>query len=126
MRSPRITCRQYDIRLERRARMGAAEVDSACRSAEPHHLCIAPRSGRKALRSHVKRLEKVRLPGTVGTVKKYDTGLESKLQAGVRAEVPERDLANDQPASRIGMIRYQKLSSGEAMRPGRKRLISLS
>ncbi|MBM2822048.1 MAG: hypothetical protein HW413_794 [Thermoleophilia bacterium] len=68
----------------------------------------------------MKSLEKVRLAGSVGAVKQYDTGFEPKLETGVRAEVPERDLADDQPASRIGMIRYQKLSSGG------KRLISLS
>jgi len=71
-------------------------------------------------------LEQVRLPGSVRPRDEHDSGFELQLEPGVRAEVPERDLADDQPASRIGMIRYQKLSSGDTIRPGRRGLISLS
>ena len=66
------------------------------------------------------------LPGAVRTVEKDDSRLELELERGVRTEVAERDVADDQPARRMGMIRYQKLSSGEAMRPGRSGLMSLS
>ena len=71
-------------------------------------------------------LQKVRLPGSVRAVQQHDSGLKLELQTWVRAKVSERYVADDQPASRIGMIRYQKLSSGDAMSPGRKRLMSLS
>jgi len=74
----------------------------------------------------VKRFEEVRLPGAVRAVQEDDTRLERELEGSVRAEVAEREPADDQPARRMGMIRYQKLSSGAAMRPGRRRLMSLS
>lgn len=74
----------------------------------------------------MERFEQVRLPGSVRAVEQDDARGEIKLQRGVRTEVAERDALDDQPASRMGMIRYQKLSSGEAMRPGRSLLMSLS
>jgi len=78
------------------------------------------------LRADVKSLEEIRLASSIRAVQQHDARLELKLQTRVRAEVPERDLADDQRESRIGMIRYQKLSSGDVMSPGRKRLMSLS
>ena len=126
MGSPRITVRQDDVRLERRTRTGPAEGYPAGLGAKAHHLRVTPRARREPLGADMESLEEIRLTCSVRAVQKHNTRLEPKLQTGVRAEVPERDLADDQPASRIGMIRYQKLSSGDVMSPGRKRLMSLS
>jgi hypothetical protein len=80
---------------------------------EPDQLRIRAGARRKALRSNVKRLEQVRLAGPVRPDGKDQTGRQLEIQSGVRAEVAERDLRDDQPASLIGMIRYEKASSGE-------------
>jgi len=74
----------------------------------------------------MERLEQIRLADTVRSMHQHDPRLELQLEARVRAEVAKRDLADDQPARRMGMIRYQKLSSGEVMSPGRNGLMSLS
>ena len=55
-----------------------------------------------------------------------DPGLEAQLERGVGTKVAERDVADDQPASRMGMIRYQKLSFRERDEAGRSRLMSFS
>ena len=80
----------------------------------------------------MERLEQVRLAGPVRARDEHDPRLEGELEAWVRAEVAERDLADDKTAgiwrqsgSRIGMIRYEKLSSGETMRPGSERVDQL-
>ena len=78
------------------------------------------------MRADVKGFEQVRLPGTVRPGDEHQPRLETELEACVRAKVAERDLADDQPGSRIGMIRYQKSSSGEEITAGRSGLISLS
>ena len=118
--------RQDDVRLECGVRIRPAEGYPAGLRAEANHLGIAPRTRREPLRTDMQSLEEVRLSCPVRAVQEHDSRLEAELQAGVRAEVPERDLADDQPASRIGMIRYEKLSSGDVMSPGRNRLMSLS
>jgi hypothetical protein len=76
--------------------------------------------------TQVQGFEKVCLSRAVRAGDKHDPGLELDLEARVRAKVPESDVADDQPASRMGMIRYQKLSSGETIRPGLSGLINLS
>jgi hypothetical protein len=53
----------------------------------------------------VQRLEQVGLPDAVGPDDDDETLTELELEGGVRAEAPERDLRDDQPASLIGMIR---------------------
>ena len=126
MSSPRVAGGQDDVRLECRVCIRPTEGDPPGVGAEADHLGVVARARRESLRTDVESLEQVRLSCSVRAVQKHDSRLEAKLQAGVRAEVPERDLADDQPASRIGMIRYQKLSSGEAIRPGRRRLMSLN
>jgi hypothetical protein len=53
----------------------------------------------------VESFEEVRLPRSVPAHDEHETGLEREVEAGVRAEAPERGLRDDQPASLIGMIR---------------------
>jgi len=53
----------------------------------------------------VDRLEKVGLAGSILPDDHHHTGREIKLRLSVGAEVPERESADDQPASRIGMSR---------------------
>jgi hypothetical protein len=53
----------------------------------------------------MERLEQVRLADTVRARHEHEAGIERELEALVRAEVGECDLVDDQPASRIGMIR---------------------
>jgi hypothetical protein len=52
------------------------------------------------------RLQQVRLAGAVLADDEHDSLGEVEVERGVRPVVPERDVADDQPASRIGMIRY--------------------
>jgi hypothetical protein len=53
----------------------------------------------------MKALEQVRLPGSVRPHRQHETAAERELEQRVRPVVPERQLADDQPASLIGMIR---------------------
>ena len=55
----------------------------------------------------MQRLEQVRLPGAVPARDEDEPRLETELEPRVGAVVAERDLPDDQPASLIGMIRYQ-------------------
>jgi hypothetical protein len=48
------------------------------------------------LAADVERLEQVRLAGAVVTDDEYETGFECELEAGVRAEVAQRDRRDDQ------------------------------
>ena len=123
---PRIAAREDGVGLDCVRAARALERDPCRIRAEADHLHVSAGARREPLRPDVQRLEEVRLPGTVRPVQQDDTRHELELERRVRAEVAERDLADDQPARRMGMIRYQKLSSGAAMRPGRRRLISLS
>jgi hypothetical protein len=54
----------------------------------------------------VKRLEEVRLAGPVLSHDEHDARFEAEVERGIRAVATERDVPGDQPASRIGMIRY--------------------
>jgi len=71
------------------------------------------------------RLQQVRLPDAVGAGHEDQPGHEIELELGVGAEVPKRDVPDDQPASRIGMIRYRKSSDSPRMSPGLSGLMSL-
>ena len=122
----RLTACENHVRLERSLAERALQRDSPGRGAEADHLCVAAGTRREALGADVKSLEQIRLPRAVRAVQEHHSRRQLELERGVRAEVAERDLADDQPARRIGMIRYQKLSSDAAMRPGRRRLMSLS
>src|SRR5581483_10923920 len=78
----------------------------------------------EALRAHVQRLEQVRLADPVRAHREHQPGLERQLQALVGAELAQLQLADDQPASRMGMIRYQNASPSAVISPGRSGLIS--
>jgi hypothetical protein len=54
----------------------------------------------------VQRLEQVGLAGAVLTDDEYEARPEGQVEGRVRAIVPERDPLDDQPARRMGMIRY--------------------
>jgi hypothetical protein len=54
----------------------------------------------------VERLEEVRLAGAVLADDEYEARAEGQVEGRVRAVVPERDPLDDQPARRMGMIRY--------------------
>ncbi len=56
--------------------------------------------------SEVERLEQIRLAGAVLPGDQDDPRREREIERRVRAVVPERDAVDDQPARRIGMIRY--------------------
>jgi hypothetical protein len=58
------------------------------------------------LRREVQGLEQVRLAGAVLADDEDEARLQGQVEGGVRAVVPERDLLDDQPARRMGMIRY--------------------
>ena len=122
---PRIAAREHDVRRERVGTQAAGKPDACCIRIEPDQRSVAAGARGESLRTHVERLEQIRLAGAVRAVEKHDPGLQAQLERGVRTEVAKRDVADDQPASRMGMIRYEKLSSGAAMRPGRSRLMSL-
>ena len=65
------------------------------------------------------------LPAPFAPGDENEPRLERELEPGIRPEVAERDLGDDQPASLIGMIRYQnESSSADVIRPGRSGLIS--
>jgi hypothetical protein len=53
----------------------------------------------------VQRLEEVGLADAVGADHDDEPFAKLELESGVRAEAPERDPRDDQPASLIGMIR---------------------
>jgi hypothetical protein len=61
---------------------------------------------REALRREVERLEQIRLADAVATDDEYDPGREVEVERRVRPIPAERYAIDDQPARRIGMIRY--------------------
>jgi hypothetical protein len=54
----------------------------------------------------VQGLEQVRLADAVPPDDEYDAGCEVEVELRVRPVLAERYAADDQPARRIGMIRY--------------------
>ena len=112
----------------RTARRRACRADAIAAASAPKRTSCASDPGprREALRADVQRLEQVRLAGAVRRRPRARARLQRELEPRVRAEVAERELADDQPASRIGMIRYQKSSPSAVIRPGRSGLISFS
>jgi hypothetical protein len=53
----------------------------------------------------MERLEQVRLADPVLPDREHEAGRERELERRVRAVVAKREPGDDQPASRIGMIR---------------------
>ena len=81
------------------------ERDERAALAESDQLPVRAGPRREALRADVQRLEQVRLPGPVLSDDQDDSRVEVEVERRVGAVVPERDVPDDQPASRIGMIR---------------------
>src|SRR5581483_6061716 len=117
---------ERDVDPHVRAAACAGETDPGSLLPEADQLRVGPRARREALGADVKRLEQVRLAGAVRADGQDETRTQRQLEARVRAEVRERDRGDDQPASRIGMIRYQKSSAGPWISPGRSGSISRS
>jgi len=65
--------------------------------AEAHELRVGAGPRRKTLRGDVQRLQKIRLAGAVVADDQDESAIEAQLQARVRAEMPKRDRADDQP-----------------------------
>jgi hypothetical protein len=63
-------------------------------------------AGREPLRREVQRLEQVRLAGAVPADDEDDARDEVEVERRVRPVLAERYAIDDQPARRIGMIRY--------------------
>src|SRR5207237_3786026 len=97
----------------------ARAPDSGARLAEADQLRVRARPRREALGPDVQRLEQVRLPRTVRPHDEHEPRLEPEVESRVRAVVAKRDRLDDQPASRIGMMRYVKSSPGEVITAGR-------
>jgi hypothetical protein len=74
--------------------------------AEPDQLTVVACARREALRREVERLEQVRLADAVAADDENDPGREVEVERRVRPIPAERYAIDDQPARRIGMIRY--------------------
>ena len=135
---PGVARREDDVDLDRDLGARSCQLHPPRRLTEADELRVVARTGREPLGADMKRLEKVRLPGPVRAGHEDDPRLERELELRIGAEVSKRGVSDDQPSvgrrrsagtqsgSRIGMIRYQKLSSGEDSNPGRNGLISWS
>jgi hypothetical protein len=77
-----------------------AEADRRGRLAEPDEPGVGARARRKPLGPEMHRLEEVRLPGSVLARHEHDAGREREVERRIRAEVPERDVRDDQAAPR--------------------------
>jgi len=83
-----------------------AERDECVPFPEADELALGTRARREPLRAEVERLEQVRLADAVVADDEHEPRREAEVEGGVGAVVPERDVRDDQPASRIGMSRY--------------------
>jgi len=106
--------------------MLAVHGDARSLLAEPDQLRIGARARREALGRDVQAFEQVGLAGAVRPDHEHDSRPELQLELGVGAVVPERERPDDQPASRIGMIKYEKSSAAPWRTAGRSGLISFS
>ena len=79
----------------------AVPCDRECKRglalAEADQVALDAGAGREALRPDVERLEQVRLAGAVFADDEDDPRGELEIEGAVRAVVPERDAADDQP-----------------------------
>ena len=105
----------------------AAQRDPRRRPAEADELRVGARARREALRADVQRLEQVRLAGAVRPDRRARAPARARARAarrsGSRLSATDGD---DQPARRIGMIRYRKSSPSPCSSAGRSGLISFS
>src|SRR5207244_4519605 len=123
LRALRLARSQHDLELERLRITRPPECDPACPLPEADQLRVGPSPRREALRADVQRLEQVRLAGAVRADGQDETWLEVELETRVRAVVAKRDRGDDQPASRMGMIRYEKSAPLPFITAGRSGLI---
>jgi hypothetical protein len=96
---------QRQRRLERRLRTTAGDDDPRSLLPEADQLRVLPCPRREPLRADVQRLEQVRFADAVRADREDDPVRERQVERRVRPVLAERELV-DQPASRIGMIRY--------------------
>jgi hypothetical protein len=75
----------------------ADKLDPRRFGAEADELRVIAAARRKALRPDVKRLEEIRLAGSVLPDREDEPRLELQLERSVGAVVAERDVPNDQP-----------------------------
>jgi hypothetical protein len=87
---------QRHLELDRHTAAHSAERNPARLLPEADQLRIGARARREALRADVQRLEQVRLAGPVPPHHEHESRLEAEVELLVRAEVPERDRADDQ------------------------------
>ncbi len=112
---------------ELRRRRGGRSATTRAAGAPNRISCdVGARARREPLRADVQRLEQVRLAGAVRARHEHEARFEGEVERRVGAKVAERDPGDDQPARRIGMIRYLKSSPAAWSRPGRSGLISFS
>jgi hypothetical protein len=74
--------------------------------AEADQLGVVTGPRREALRCQVQRLEQVRLADPVPADDENDPRREAEIERRIRPVPAERYAIADQPARRIGMIRY--------------------
>ena len=130
----RLACGDPDLRLDRDRAAAAGDPRESLLRATADDLAVLTRPEREPLRREVHRLEQVRLAGAVPARDEDEPWLELELEPRIRAHVAERNLLHDQvgslldaqPASRIGMIRYQNASPSALRSPGRSGLMSFS
>jgi hypothetical protein len=84
----------------------AAQLDARSGLAEADQLRVVARARREALRRDVQCLEQVRLAGAVPADNENDAALDCEVELRIRPVLTERYVIADQPARRIGMIRY--------------------
>jgi hypothetical protein len=96
---------QRQRHLERRPRPAAGDRDPGRLLAEADQLSILTRPRREPLRADMQRLEQVRLADAVWPDGENDPVRERQVERRVRPVLAERQMV-DQPARRIGMIRY--------------------
>src|SRR5205085_7624346 len=99
-RSLRLAAPEYDLERERRPGARALERNPRGRLAEADQLRVRARPRREALRSHVQRLEQVRLPRAVRPDDEHEPRLEPDLEPFVGAVVAKRDRLDDQSLAR--------------------------
>ena len=93
--------------LDRRRRRGVPPPTTRAAVSPKRISCaVVTRARREALRREVQRLEQVRLADTVSADDQHDPGREVEVERRVRPVLAERYAIDDQPARRIGMIRY--------------------
>jgi len=95
-RAPSRLGREGDGRLERDRAAPAGKPDPSARLTEPDQLPVAARARRETLRASVQRLEQVCLAGTVRPDDEDEPCLQVEVERAVGADVPERDLRDDQ------------------------------